>query len=114
MITPSFWTLNSPVLLDRFEPDCEDVDPADGPDNNVAYRPVLVHLTLVRETGRKILTLGEGFNTQVITLWCFNIVGRKILDPWGRAFQHSGNYPMNYPYPMPLVVFHVWDRQVVP
>jgi len=24
--------------------------------------------------GREILTLGEGFNTQVITLWCFNIV----------------------------------------
>ena len=29
--------------------------------------------------GREILTLGEGFNTQVITLWCFNIVGREIL-----------------------------------
>ncbi len=25
--------------------------------------------------GREILTLGEGFNTQVITLWCFYIVG---------------------------------------
>jgi hypothetical protein len=25
------------------------------------------------------LTLGEGFNTQVITLWCFYIVGREIL-----------------------------------
>jgi len=24
--------------------------------------------------GREILTLGEGFNTQVITLWCFYIV----------------------------------------
>jgi hypothetical protein len=23
--------------------------------------------------------MGEGFNTQVITLWCFNIVGREIL-----------------------------------
>jgi hypothetical protein len=29
--------------------------------------------------GREILTLGEGFNTQVITLWCFYIVGREIL-----------------------------------
>ena len=29
--------------------------------------------------GAEILTLGEGFNTQVITLWCFNRVGRKIL-----------------------------------
>jgi hypothetical protein len=28
---------------------------------------------------REILTLGEGFNTQVITLWCFYIVGREIL-----------------------------------
>ena len=28
---------------------------------------------------RKILTLGEGFTTQVVTLWCFNTVGRKIL-----------------------------------
>jgi len=27
---------------------------------------------------REILTLGEGFNTQVITLWCFYIVGREI------------------------------------
>ena len=25
------------------------------------------------------LTLGEGFTTQVVTLWCFNTVGRKIL-----------------------------------
>jgi hypothetical protein len=24
--------------------------------------------------GREILTLGEGFNTQVITLWCFYFV----------------------------------------
>jgi hypothetical protein len=24
--------------------------------------------------GRKILTLGEGFTTQVVTLWCFNTV----------------------------------------
>jgi hypothetical protein len=29
--------------------------------------------------GREVLTLGEGFNTQVITLWCFYIVGREIL-----------------------------------
>ncbi len=29
--------------------------------------------------GREILTLGEGFNTQVITEWCFYIVGREIL-----------------------------------
>ncbi len=29
--------------------------------------------------GREILTLGEGFNTQVISLWCFYIVGREIL-----------------------------------
>jgi hypothetical protein len=28
--------------------------------------------------GRDILTLGEGFNTQVITLRCFYIVGREI------------------------------------
>ena len=28
---------------------------------------------------REILTLGEGFNTQVITLWCYYIVGREIL-----------------------------------
>ena len=28
---------------------------------------------------REFLTLGEGFNTQVITLWCFYIVGREIL-----------------------------------
>jgi hypothetical protein len=27
---------------------------------------------------REILTLGEGFNTQVFTLWCFYIVGREI------------------------------------
>ena len=26
--------------------------------------------------GREILTLGEGFNTRVINLWCFNIVQR--------------------------------------
>ena len=25
---------------------------------------------------REILTLGEGFNTQVVTQWCFNIVSR--------------------------------------
>ena len=24
--------------------------------------------------GREILTLGEGFNTQVITLWCFYVL----------------------------------------
>jgi len=29
--------------------------------------------------GREILTLGEGFNTQVITLWCFYIV-EHVLD----------------------------------
>ena len=28
---------------------------------------------------REILTLGEGFTTQVVTLWCFNTVGREIL-----------------------------------
>ena len=33
---------------------------------------------------REILTLGEGFNTQVVTLWCFNIVVREILT-WGRV-----------------------------
>ena len=26
-----------------------------------------------------MVTLGEGFNTQVVTLWCFNIVVREIL-----------------------------------
>jgi len=30
-------------------------------------------------SGARDLTLGEGFNTQVITLWCFYIVGREIL-----------------------------------
>ena len=35
--------------------------------------------------GREILTLGEGFNTQVITLWCFYIVGREMLTTWGRV-----------------------------
>ena len=29
--------------------------------------------------GREILTLGEGFNTQVITLWCFYIVPPERL-----------------------------------
>ena len=33
---------------------------------------------------REILSLGEGFNTQVVTLWCFNIVVREILT-WGRV-----------------------------
>ena len=33
---------------------------------------------------REILTLGEGFNTQVVTLWCFNIVVRETLT-WGRV-----------------------------
>ena len=33
--------------------------------------------------GREILTLGEGFNTQVITLWCFYIVAG--LAPWVSA-----------------------------
>ena len=28
---------------------------------------------------REILTLGEGFNTQVITLWCFYIVLRGVF-----------------------------------
>jgi hypothetical protein len=39
--------------------------------------------------------MGEGFNTQVITLWCFNIVGREILT-LGVGFntQVYGNYPM--------------------
>ncbi len=35
--------------------------------------------------GREILTLGEGFNTQVITLWCFYIVivvYRGVLVVW--------------------------------
>jgi hypothetical protein len=27
-----------------------------------------------RQWRRKILTLGEGFTTQVVTLWCFNTV----------------------------------------
>ena len=29
--------------------------------------------------GRNILTLGEGFNTQVLTIWCCYVVGREIL-----------------------------------
>ncbi len=37
---------------------------------------VFLHSGLV---GRENLTLGEGFNTQVITLWCFYIVGRENL-----------------------------------
>ena len=41
--------------------------------------------------GREILTLGEGFNTRVINLWCFNIVGREILTLalGGGLIQHS-------------------------
>ena len=27
-----------------------------------------------KTVGRNILTLGEGFTTQVVTLWCFNTV----------------------------------------
>jgi hypothetical protein len=38
-----------------------------------------VTLWCFNTVGRKILTLGEGFTTQVVTLWCFNTVGRKIL-----------------------------------
>ncbi len=47
----------------------------------------------------QILTLGEGFNTQVITLWCFYIVGREILT-LGEGFntQVTGNY-------LPMMVF---------
>jgi len=30
------------------------------------------------QSGRKILTLGEGFTTQVVTLWCFNTVTLKL------------------------------------
>jgi hypothetical protein len=33
--------------------------------------------------------LGEGFNTQVITLWCFYIVGREILT-LGEGFNTPG------------------------
>ena len=39
----------------------------------------VVTLWCFNTVGRKILTLGEGFTTQVVTLWCFNTVGRKIL-----------------------------------
>jgi hypothetical protein len=41
----------------------------------------MLHATcpLLLSGRREILTLGEGFNTQVITLWCFYIVGREIL-----------------------------------
>jgi hypothetical protein len=44
--------------------------------------------------GRKILTLGKGFTTQVVTLWCFNTVGRKILTLGEGFTTHSGSYPM--------------------
>ena len=47
------------VIIKRTNPPCE---------------PTLWCFNIV---GREILTLGEGFNTQVITLWCFNIVGRE-------------------------------------
>ena len=39
---------------------------------------------------REILTLGEGFNTQVVTRWSFNLVVREILTLGERGgFQHS-------------------------
>ena len=47
-------------------------------------------LSYVSCARREILTLGEGFNTQEITLWCFYIVGREILT---LGF-NTGNYPM--------------------
>jgi hypothetical protein len=40
---------------------------------------ILIHARPAILLRREILTLGEGFNTQVITLWCFYIVGREIL-----------------------------------
>ena len=42
--------------------------------------------------GREILTLGEGFNTQAITLCVFQHSGARDFD-LGGGFQHSGNYP---------------------
>ena len=46
-------------------------------------------LSLSSVAWREILTLGEGFNTQVITLWCFYIVSRSrgpmrspVRRPW--------------------------------
>ena len=43
------------------------------------FTTLVVTLWCFNTVGRKILTLGEGFTTQVVTLWCFNTVGRKIL-----------------------------------
>jgi hypothetical protein len=40
--------------------------------------------------GREILTLGEGFNTQVITLWCFNIVDTVATARPAGIQSHSG------------------------
>jgi hypothetical protein len=44
MITTSFGSFNSSILLDGLEPDGEDVYATDAPDHNVAHRPVLVHV----------------------------------------------------------------------
>jgi hypothetical protein len=51
---------------------------------------------------REISTLGEGFNTQVVTLWCFNIehIGARGFDlHLGGGFQHFQVY-----YIVPLIV----------
>jgi len=42
--------------------------------------------------GREILTLGEGFNTQVITLWCFYIVLWPPGVPLARAAAPSSTH----------------------
>jgi hypothetical protein len=42
--------------------------------------------------------LGEGFTTQVVTLWCFNTVGREILTLGEGFTTQVRSYPM---------VFHV-------
>jgi hypothetical protein len=47
--------------------------------NRLSGSPGSFGLSVSSRWRREILTLGEGFNTQVITLWCFYIVGRGIL-----------------------------------
>jgi hypothetical protein len=43
------------------------------------FTTLVVTLWCFNTVGCEILTLGEGFTTQVVTLWCFNTVGREIL-----------------------------------
>ena len=51
---------------------------------------------------RKILTLGEGFTTQVVTLWCFNTVVDRPFRVWrmhgfSGALERQNSGPMSGP-----------------